>query len=80
MKRSDMIGILAVAGALAFGACEQNSRSRAEGGGKTSSPTSRSPSGTASPGGTASSASSMDQSGTGGAGDAGHGARDGGMR
>lgn len=79
MKRSDMIGILAVAGALAFGACEQNPRSSAERGGTTSSPTSRSPTAATSPtaGG---SASSMDQSGTGGAGDAGYGARDGGMR
>jgi len=75
MKRSDLIGILAAAGALAFGACEQSSRSSAERGGTTSSPTPRSPSGMASP-----SAGSMDQSGTGGAGDAGDGARDGGMR
>jgi hypothetical protein len=94
MKRRDMIGILAVAGALAFGACEQNSRpGSAERGGTTSAPASRAPSGE--PGSRAgsstgergsagmassSSPSSMDQSGTGGSGDAGYGARDGGMR
>jgi hypothetical protein len=90
MKRSDMIGILAVAGGLLFGACEQNQRSgNAERSGTTSAPTSRSPSGEASPRAGASgssgiaagsSSSSMDQSGTGGAGDAGYGGRDGGTR
>jgi hypothetical protein len=95
MKRRDMIGILAVAGALAFGACEQNSRpGSAERGGTTSAPASRNPSGepgsrsgasssergSAGTASSGSSASSMDQSGTGGAGDAGSGARDGGMR
>lgn len=94
MKRRDMIGILAVAGALAFGACEQNSRpGSAERGGTMSAPASRGPSGE--PGSRAASSnsergsagmapsassSSMDQSGTGGSGDAGYGARDGGMR
>ena len=82
MMRRDLIGITAVAAALAFGACEQNSRTgSAERGGTTSAPTSRGPSG--GPGGTASSpssASSMDQSGTGGAGDAGYGGRDAGTR
>jgi hypothetical protein len=89
MKRTDMIGILAVAGALAFGACEQRSRpGSAERGGTTSAPASRGPgaepgsragssSGERGPSGMAS--SSMDQSGTGGSGDAGSGARDGGM-
>jgi len=94
MKRTDMIGILAVAGALAFGACEQSSRpGSAERGGTTSAPASRGPgaepgsragssSGERGPSGMASSpsaSSSMDQSGTGGSGDAGSGARDGGM-
>jgi len=88
MKPSEMIGILAVAVALAFGACEQNPPSAsAERGGTTSAPTSRGASGEASPragasgsSGMASSPSSMDQSGTGGSGDAGFGGRDGGMR
>jgi hypothetical protein len=95
MKRRDLIGIVAVAGALAFGACEQSSRpGSAERGGTTSAPASRGPGGE--PGSRAgasggdrgsagmasspSSSSSMDQSGTGGSGDAGYGARDGGMR
>ena len=93
MKRRDMIGILAVAGALAFGACEQSSRSgSAERGGTTSAPAGRGPGGepgsrasssergSAGTASSTSSSSSMDQSGTGGAGDAGFGARDGGMR
>ena len=95
MKPRDMIGIVAVAGALAFGACEQSSRpDTAERGGTTSAPASRGQGGE--PGSRAgassgergssgmasssSSSSSMDQSGTGGSGDAGYGARDGGMR
>jgi hypothetical protein len=95
MKPRDVIGIVAVAGALAFGACEQSSRpGNAERGGTTSAPASRGPA--AEPGSRAgassgergasgmasssSSSSSMDQSGTGGSGDAGYGARDGGMR
>ena len=91
MKRSDMIGILAVAGALVFGACEQNQKPpSSERGGTTSAPASRGPSGDSSArgsgssgmasGSTSSSSSSMDQSGTGGSGDAGQGGRDGGMR
>lgn len=90
-----MIGILAVAGALAFGACEQNSRpGSAERGGTTSAPASRGPNGepgsragsstgergSAGMASSSSSPSSMDQSGTGGSGDAGYGARDAGMR
>jgi hypothetical protein len=91
MMRKDLIGILAVAGALLFGACEQNPRSGAnERGGTTSMPASRGPGGEGSPraGATGSSgmasgspaASSNDQSGTGGSGDAGFGGRDGGIR
>ena len=88
MSKRDIIGALAVIGALAFGACQQNpSGPASERGGSTSSPTPRSPSGeptsrdaTRAPGATASgSASSNDLSGTGGSGDAGMG-RDAGMR
>jgi hypothetical protein len=88
MSKRDIIGAVAVIGALAFGACERNPSGPAgERGGATSSPTPRSPSGeptsrdtTRAPGATASgAASSNDQSGTGGSGDAGMG-RDAGMR
>ena len=89
MSKRDFIGALAVIGALAFGACEQNpSGPASERGGATSSPAARGPSGEATsrdsargPGGMASgsSVSSNDQSGTGGSGDAGMG-RDAGMR
>lgn len=90
MDRKTLIGILAVAGALAFGACEQNSNrpGTAERGGTTSAPAPRGPSGdttrtgssAADRGGAAGMASgSSDLSGTGGAGDAGMG-RDAGMR
>ena len=91
MDWKNVIGILAVAGALAFGACEQSSSrpGTAERGGTTSAPASRSPSGdttsrsgssAADRGGAAGMASgSSDMSGIGGAGDAGMG-RDAGMR
>ena len=60
MKPSEMIGILAVAVALAFGACEQNPPSgSAERGGTTSAPTSRGASGEASPRAGASGSSGM---------------------
>jgi hypothetical protein len=88
-----MIGILAVAGALAFGACEQSARpGSAERGATTSAPASRGPGGepgartsgtergSAGMASSSSSSSSMAPSGTGGSGDAGFGARDGGMR
>lgn len=88
MSKRDIIGALAVIGALAFGACQQNpSGPAAERGGSTSSPAPRSPSGEptsgdstrgpGAPGGSSKGASDM--SGTGGSGDAGMG-RDAGMR
>jgi hypothetical protein len=86
MSIRDFIGAVAVIGALAFGACDQNRQGTAERGGTTSAPASRSPSGegtAARNNGTAATSpndvSGTGGSGTGGAGDAGMG-RDAGMR
>jgi hypothetical protein len=79
MSKRDIIGAVAVIGALAFGACDQNRQGSAERGGSTSAPASRSPSGEGTRGSGTAATSPNDMSGTGGSGDAGMG-RDAGMR